>query len=73
MVSLMGTNAGGHLGWLTKRCRICNKKLVVGKDVVYICPKCSKAGRDVCFCPGDYKVLHGKCPYCGSELMPVLS
>jgi len=67
----MGINAAGHLGWITKRCSICNRRLLVGKEPVYACPKCSKI-RGAHFCSGDYKVLHGKCPYCGSELIPVL-
>ncbi len=72
VVGLRGTNAGGHLGWVTKRCSICNRKLVVGKDPIYYCPKCVNAGRNAYFCDSDYRVLHKKCPYCGTELVPVL-
>ncbi|HDN75530.1 MAG: hypothetical protein DRO18_00245 [Thermoprotei archaeon] len=72
MVSLLGTNAGGHLGWITKRCVICNRRLIVGKDKIYHCPKCVKLGIQAYFCEADGKVLHGKCPYCGNELVPLL-
>jgi phage FluMu protein Com len=41
-VRIKGSNAYGHLGWITKYCRICNRKLKVGIDVVYKCPKCEK-------------------------------
>lgn len=71
MVSLKGTTAGGHLGWVTKKCIICNRKLVIGKDPVYYCPNCSKKF-EAYFCQGDYKVLHERCPYCGTKLEPVV-
>ncbi|PUA33323.1 MAG: hypothetical protein B7O98_02525 [Zestosphaera tikiterensis] len=68
---LKGVTAGGHLGWATKRCVVCNRKMVVGKDVVYVCPKCGK-GTKIYVCAGDYKALQGKCPYCGTPLTPVV-
>jgi len=71
MVKLVGANAAGHLGWVTKYCRICGRKLVVGTDAVYSCPKCSSS-IDAYYCSADYKKLHGKCPYCKSELTPVM-
>ncbi len=71
MTNLKGITAGGHLGWATKRCVICNRRLVVGKDVIYTCPKCGKT-RSVYFCSGDHRALHGRCPYCGTELVPIL-
>ncbi len=67
-----GINSGGHLGWATKRCAICNRKLVVGRDQIYYCPKCCRKGDNVYFCSGDYRSLHGRCPYCGEELQPLL-
>ncbi len=70
-IRIRGSNAYGHLGWVTKYCRICNRKLRVGIDVVYKCPKCeTKYG--AYFCEADKRTLHGKCPYCGSELVPVV-
>ena len=71
MGTLAGTNAGGHLGWIVKRCIICNRRLIVGKEVIYTCPKCSKI-TSAYFCSGDYRALHGRCPFCGSELVPIL-
>ena len=71
MSTLRGINAGGHLGWATKRCSICGRRLIVGKDPIYTCPKCASKGREVYFCAGDYKVLQGKCPYCRSQLTPL--
>jgi len=67
-----GITAGGHLGWATKRCAICNRRMVVGKDVIYYCPKCSKGDEGVYFCSGDHRALHGRCPYCGTELKPLI-
>ncbi len=72
MTYLKGVNAGGHLGWATKRCTVCGRKLIVGKDIIYTCPKCRAKGKEVYFCAGDYRALHGRCPYCGSELVPLL-
>jgi len=72
VVSLMGTNAGGHLGWIQKRCAICNRKLIVGKDRVYQCPRCVKLGIPAYFCEADYRVVHGRCPYCRTELKPIV-
>ncbi|MEM0026267.1 MAG: hypothetical protein QXV93_02095 [Zestosphaera sp.] len=70
MGMLRGINASGHLGWVTKNCTICRKSLHVGRDVLYTCSKC---GMDkVIICSGDYKALNGKCPYCRSELVPLL-
>ncbi len=70
MVKLLGTNSAGHLGWVLKRCNICNRKLVVGNDAVYACPKCGSTA-NVYYCLADYKRLRGKCPYCKSDLVPI--
>ena len=61
-VRIKGSNAYGHLGWITKYCRICNRKLKVGIDVVYKCPKCEKV-YNAYFCEADARGLHHKCPY----------
>lgn len=70
-IRIRGSNAYGHLGWVTKYCRICNRKLRVGIDVVYKCPKC-ETKYNAYFCEADKRTLHGKCPYCGTELVPVV-
>lgn len=70
MVKLLGNNACGHLGWVTKYCSICSRKLVVGSNAIYTCPKCGHT-LNAYFCLADYRRLHGKCPYCKSELIPV--
>ncbi|MGC9105653.1 MAG: hypothetical protein ACP5HQ_04430 [Thermoprotei archaeon] len=69
-IRIRGSNAYGHLGWVTKYCRICNRKIRVGIDVVYKCPKCEKT-YNAYFCQADARGLHYRCPYCGSELVPV--
>ncbi|MCS7108052.1 MAG: hypothetical protein RMH77_06300 [Sulfolobales archaeon] len=70
MVKLVGTNSAGHLGWVVKYCSICNRKLVVGNDAIYSCPKCSSVS-NLHYCLADYKRLHGKCPHCKSDLVPI--
>lgn len=67
MTSLIGVNASGHEGWIRFYCRICNKKMRVGTEPIYFCPKCAQS-REAYFCLADYKKLKGKCPYCDSEL-----
>ncbi len=71
MSELRGINAGGHMGWITKRCAICYRRLIVNKETIYYCPKCSEKIQAY-FCEGDAKVLHGKCPYCRSDLVALL-
>ncbi len=66
-----GVNAMGHIGWVRRKCRICARTLIIGRDMVYHCPKCSK-DRDAFFCEADYKRLKGRCPFCGSELKLVI-
>ncbi|MEM0015450.1 MAG: hypothetical protein QW281_02015 [Saccharolobus sp.] len=70
-IRIRGTNAYGHLGWLRVYCRICNRKLIIGTDIVYKCPKCEKKYAAY-FCEADKRGLKGKCPYCGAELVPIL-
>ncbi len=65
---LKGINAAGHLGWVTRKCRICAKKLDLTVDVVYVCKACMKT-REAYFCPADAKRLHYRCPFCGRELV----
>ncbi len=69
MGRIKGVNAQGHLGWVTVRCRICNRKLDVTKHPVYKCPKCEKKYQAY-FCEADARVLHYKCPYCRTPLVP---
>ena len=71
MVKLVGANAAGHLGWVTRFCKICSRKLVVGVDAIYVCPKCGHI-TGAYYCLADYKRLHGKCPYCKNELTPII-
>ncbi|AWR94963.1 hypothetical protein [Acidianus brierleyi] len=66
-----GIDAYGHMGWFTVHCRICNRSLRIGIDVVYKCPKCEKK-YNAYFCEADKRTLKGKCPYCGSDLVPVI-
>ncbi|MEM2007454.1 MAG: hypothetical protein QW154_07470 [Sulfolobales archaeon] len=67
LVKLVGTNAGGHAGWATKRCKVCSRDLVIGEASVYYCSNCStKYG--AYFCSSDARVLHYKCPYCKQPL-----
>ena len=67
---LKGVNAFGHLGWVTKKCRICAAKIDITRDLYYVCPHC-KDRYDAYFCPADAKRLHYRCPFCGRELKPV--
>ncbi|MEM2020645.1 MAG: hypothetical protein QXP80_00260 [Zestosphaera sp.] len=67
---LKGVTASGHLGWVVKNCTICRKTLVIGKELIYTCSKCGS--EKVVICSGDYKALSGKCPYCHSDLVPLL-
>jgi len=62
-----GTNAAGHKGWYEVKCRICAKKLYIGDDPVYHCPKCYQK-YEAYFCEAHARKLHMKCPYCGSDL-----
>ncbi|MGC9148348.1 MAG: hypothetical protein ACP5GI_02755 [Sulfolobales archaeon] len=66
-MTMLGVNTKGHRGWVILRCGICNKKLYVGEDIIYICPNCSKT-RKVVFCKACARITHYKCPYCGTEL-----
>ncbi|MEJ2780769.1 hypothetical protein WIW89_07710 [Stygiolobus sp. CP850M] len=63
-----GSTAYGHIGWVQVYCRICNRKLKMGTDIVYKCPKCGKKYRAY-FCEADARGLKYRCPYCGSELV----
>jgi DNA-directed RNA polymerase subunit RPC12/RpoP len=63
-----GSAAYGHIGWVQVYCRICNRKLKMGTDIVYKCPKCEKKYRAY-FCEADARGLKYRCPYCGSELV----
>lgn len=67
MTKLVGTNSGGYLGWVLRYCSICNRKLMIGSDAMYTCPKCN----NTYYCLADYKRLHGKCPHCKSDLIPL--
>lgn len=66
--SIAGASAMGHKGWITTRCRICNRKLDLTKDPIYYCPKCYAKGFKMFYCSADAKVLHYKCSFDGSEL-----
>ncbi|MFN4046316.1 MAG: hypothetical protein ACK4H7_03135 [Acidilobaceae archaeon] len=72
-----GTNAMGHLGWVTVRCRVCGIWLdLTGgagrgrKMVAYACPRCSKT-LEAFFCSPCAKKVKYTCPYCGTQLTPV--
>lgn len=65
---MLGTNTRGHKGWVTLRCSICNKKMIVGEEQIYICPKCSVGARKIAFCRACARITHYRCPYCGTEL-----
>ncbi len=67
---LKGVNTGGHLGWVTVRCRICNRKLEVTREPVYVCPKC-RDSQDAYFCEAHARKVKHRCPYCGTELEPL--
>ncbi len=66
-----GVNAQGHPGWSRVKCRLTARYADVFEEVVYKCPKCTPK-LNVYFCADEYKVLHGRCPYCGSELQVVV-
>jgi predicted RNA-binding Zn-ribbon protein involved in translation (DUF1610 family) len=66
-LKIKGTNAHGHIGWFTYYCRICNRRLKIGSDLVYRCPKDEKK-LQAYFCEADARGLKFKCPHCGSEL-----
>ncbi len=71
MLRPRGAWATGHKGWYEVKCSICAKKLYLGDDIVYWCPKCGpKYG--IYYCRADAKRLHGKCPFCGTELVLVI-
>jgi len=73
LIKPRGCNASGHKGWVELKCRICAKKLYIGDDIIYVCPKCSRT-QDAYFCIADAKkTIHMKCPYCGSELKLLLT
>ncbi len=67
-----GVNAQGHKGWTTVRCAIHARYVDVSKEPVYKCPKCTPK-YNVYFCADEYKELGGKCPYCHSKLVPVIT
>jgi len=67
VLSPRGSNAAGHRGWYTVKCRICARKLYIGSDVVYYCPKCH-IKYSTYFCEAHSRKLHRRCPYCGTEL-----
>ncbi|MEM0020687.1 MAG: hypothetical protein QW039_01265 [Fervidicoccaceae archaeon] len=63
-----GINTHGHLGWVTKRCRICGRLMDVTRQIVYKCPTCEKK-YSAYFCEADAKLLHYRCPYCKGQLV----
>ena len=68
---ITGINAMGHSGWVKFKCRICARVLIVSRDPIYHCPKCKDINNSY-FCEADFKRLHGKCPFCKTELKPLL-
>lgn len=72
MIRPRGCNASGHRGWYELKCRICAKKLYVGDDVIYHCPKCAKK-YEAYFCVADVKKLGRRCPYCNADLVTLIS
>jgi DNA-directed RNA polymerase subunit RPC12/RpoP len=70
-----GTNAHGHMGWVTVRCRVCGRYLsITGQspasrkiEVVYYCPNCAK-DYGAYFCQADARMLKYRCPFCGGPL-----
>jgi len=67
---LQGVNTAGHKGWVTVRCRLCGRKLDITRDIVYVCPKCRET-QNAYFCEAHARKLKYKCPFCGSELVPL--
>jgi len=74
-----GTNAHGHMGWVTVRCRVCGVYLsLTGQhpaygrklEVVYACNNCAE-DRGAYFCRADARSLKYTCPFCGNELTVV--
>ena len=74
---LKGTNAAGHIGWVTVYCSICNTKLSLSGykprsarqvEVVYACPRCLDEHESY-FCAADARRVKFRCPYCGSKLV----
>jgi len=71
---LRGTNAMGHLGWITVRCRVCGRLLDLSGqkpgsrkfEVVYACPKCA-AKLGAYFCSADARSLKYRCPFCSAD------
>uniref|UniRef100_A0A7C4H7J8 Uncharacterized protein n=1 Tax=Ignisphaera aggregans TaxID=334771 RepID=A0A7C4H7J8_9CREN len=72
MIKPRGCNASGHKGWIELKCRLCAKKLYIGDDTIYVCPKCGSK-YEAYFCIADAKKFHMKCPYCGSDLNLLLN
>lgn len=73
---LKGTNAAGHIGWVTVYCAVCSTRLnLTGQkprgarryEVVYACPKCTEK-YEAYFCAADARAVKYKCPYCGTKL-----
>ena len=71
-----GTNAHGHIGWVTVRCRVCGRYLsLTGQkpgaarriEIVYHCPKCAQT-YGAYFCAADARMLKYTCPFCGGPL-----
>ncbi|MEM0026653.1 MAG: hypothetical protein QXT53_01790 [Ignisphaera sp.] len=71
MLRPRGCNASGHKGWYEVKCSICAKKLYLGDDIVYQCPKCGSK-YNLYYCQADAKRLNMKCPFCGSDLVLVV-
>lgn len=71
MIKPRGCNASGHKGWVEVKCRICAKKLYIGDDIIYTCPRCGNV-REAHFCISDAKKVQMKCPYCGNDLKLLL-
>lgn len=73
-----GTNAQGHMGWISVRCRICGRHLSLTGNypgtrqfiVVYACPKCAR-DYEAYFCHADARKVKYTCPYCGGPLKPL--
>ncbi len=74
-----GTNAQGHIGWITVRCRICGTYLsLTGQypgagrriEIVYSCPKCAM-DYGAYFCHADARKVKYTCPFCGGPLKVV--